>query len=173
MIEALFKTGDLLYYVGVLVMILIGSIAIIIGTINSIKKKSPAYFKLFVIYIGCSISQGFMSLYYELYPTPTNIDAISANVFTLLEFSVFNTFFLFVLQSKLIKLGLILLFFAFPMFCIFYWFQISSFYTFPYSISIIEAFSISMKHLRNHRSTTWPIRLHFGSRPACFSILSL
>lgn len=140
MIDTLLKPDNLLYFGGVSLMIIVGSIAIIIGAINSFKKKSPAYFKLFIIYIGCSIFQGFMSFYYEIYTTPINMDAISANIFTLLEFVVFNTFFLSVLQSKLIKHTLTVLFFAFPTFCVFYWSEISSFYIFPYTVSVIEAF---------------------------------
>ena len=117
-----------------------GAVALFVGIAKGFKRKSPLYFKAFLVYIVSSIFQGVLILYFDLNPGPVNIDSISANIFTIIEFIIFSFFFLSILQSKAIKYLLIIFLIGFPLFCTYYWLKINSVYNFPYTISVVEAF---------------------------------
>ena len=138
--ELVLRGGTLLLYIGILIMTIIGMIALTIVTQKTLKKNTPSYLKFFAPYITCSILQTLLSVYCDLNPLPRSIDSISANIFTLLEFLVFCNFFLSIIESKRFKKFLLFCLFSFPTFCLYYWQKINSFYSFPYILSVIEAF---------------------------------
>jgi len=123
-------------------IMLLASLFTLFLTIYKIIAEQNVYtYYLIFTYQITSILQGGFSFYLAYSGFINNKfspDAVTANIFMLIEFEIFSLLFYKVLKSRLIKSIISSAMIIFPLICILYWLKFKTITINPYNLSVVE-----------------------------------
>lgn len=144
MLESILDANYGLYFTGILLMFIAGTVAFTIGLRKILTSKVSIYINLFVSYFAFSIIQTTTSVYFTFHPEDipfANLDSITAKIFSCLEFLLFTSYIYVVFDTGLSRIIGVIMMVSFPLFCVLYSIA-STENEFPYLIFLVESFCL-------------------------------
>jgi hypothetical protein len=131
------------YYFFALIMSLIALISLLVCIYQILQGYTSRINVSFSIYFVAVLLQALIIFWGIYFPFPKGLeaaDSISANFFTVLEFLIFNLVFYRFIYSAILRNVIVLASIFFPVGCIYYWITNNTISSFPYHLSVVEAF---------------------------------
>ena len=112
------------YWIFASILLLLAFAALIVGVFRWKKADTSLSTMLIIIYLSALLFQGFLSMilaYLGYLNGDYSVDALSGNIFMIVEFLIFNILFYHMVRSTVVKTVIKIFVVLFPLVCLAYW----------------------------------------------------
>ncbi|HTE28316.1 hypothetical protein [Flavitalea sp.] len=132
-----------IYWLFAVIMLTLALIALLVGIVKWRKGDNSRTTLLIVLYLLALLFQGFLSMslaYWGHVNGDHSIDALSGNIFMIVEFLIFNILFFNMVRSPKARTVIKCFVILFPIICIIYWTRTAELTKDFYTLSVLEIF---------------------------------
>ena len=132
-----------IYWLFAIIMLILGLFALFIGMVKWKKGDHSRSTLLIILYLTALLFQGFLAMilaYWGHVNGDYSVDALSGNIFMIVEFLIFNILFFNMVKSPNVRIIIKCSVILFPVICIIYWSRTAELTRDFYTLSVLEIF---------------------------------